>query len=76
MKTCTTRRAATVTTYAGASGYHYAQAFDAATGEQITDAAGYTREGALRELGGKWNMLGVAIARVDAVEGRIYGARS
>ena len=54
----------TVIVYSRPSGYWYAQAHDAATGAQVTDATGYSREGVLRELRGKFAMLGVTIKSI------------
>ena len=55
---------ATVIVYSRPSGYWYAQARDATTGAQITDASGYSRENVLHELRGKFAMIGVAIKSV------------
>jgi hypothetical protein len=57
-------KAATVLVYGRPSGYWYAQAHDATTGAQITDASGYSREKALRALREKFAMIGVAIKSI------------
>ena len=57
-------KSATVIVYSRPSGYWYAQAHDTTTGAQITNASGYSREGALRELRGKFPMIGVAIESI------------
>jgi hypothetical protein len=57
-------KVATVIVYSRPSGYWYAQARDATTGARITDATGYSREGVLRELHGKFPMIGVAIESI------------
>lgn len=57
-------KAAKVIVYSRPSGYWYAQAHDPATGARITDAAGYSREDVLRELGGKFAMIGVTIESI------------
>ncbi len=65
-------RSANVRVYSRPSGYWYAQAHDAATGARITDASGHSRDGVLRELRGKFAMIGVAIKSVtdeDPYEG-------
>lgn len=72
--TTSTKRRANVTTYSGASGYHYAQAFDAETGAEISDATDYSRDGAVRSLRGNFSMIGVEIVAVISVAGRIYPA--
>lgn len=59
-------RAATVIVYSRPSGYWYAQAHDATNGAQITDASGYSREDVLRELRGKFAMIGVAIKSITS----------
>jgi hypothetical protein len=57
-------KSATVIVYSRpSSGYWYAQAHDA-TGARITDASGYSREGVLRELRGKFAMIGVTIESI------------
>lgn len=57
-------KSATVIVYSRpSSGYWYAQAHDA-TGARITDASGYSREGVLRELRGKFPMIGVTIESI------------
>jgi len=56
-------KSATVIVYSRPSGYWYAQAHDA-TGARITDASGYSREGVLRELRGKFPMIGVTIESI------------
>ena len=57
-------KSATVIVYSRPSGYWYAQAHDATTGARITDASGYSREGVLRELRGKFAMIGVTIESI------------
>ena len=56
--------AATVIVYSRPSGYWYAQARDATTGAQITDASGYSREDVLGALRGKFAMMGVKIKSI------------
>jgi hypothetical protein len=58
------QKVATVLVYSRPSGYWYAQAFDATTGKRITEATEYSREGVLRELRGKFAMIGVTIKSV------------
>jgi hypothetical protein len=59
------KRSADVIVYSRPSGYWYAQAHDASTGAAITDATAYSREGVLRELRGKFPMIGVTIKSVS-----------
>jgi hypothetical protein len=58
------KRSATVIVYSRPSGYWYAQAHDATTGALIADAAGYSRENVLRELRGKFAMIGITIKAI------------
>lgn len=60
-------KTATVFVYSRPSGYWYAQARDAKTGAQITDASGYSREDALRALRGKFAMIGVTIQAIGGI---------
>jgi hypothetical protein len=57
-------REANVLVYSRPSGYWYAQAHDATTGAQITDATGYSREEVLRALRGKFAIIGVTIKSI------------
>jgi hypothetical protein len=57
-------KVAAVIVYSRPSGYWYAQARDATTGAQITDASGYSRDDVLRELRGKFVMIGVTIKSI------------
>lgn len=57
-------KSATVIVYSRPSGYWYALARDATTGRQITDASGYSHDGVLRELRGKFPMISVAIQSI------------
>ncbi len=57
-------KSAVVIVYGRPSGYWYAQAHDPKTGVRITDASGYSRDGALRELRGKFAMIGVTIESI------------
>lgn len=57
-------KSAAVVVYGRPSGYWYAQAHDPKTGARIADASGYSRDGALRELRGKFAMIGVTIESV------------
>lgn len=57
-------KAVTVLVYSRPSGYWYAQAHDVMTGAQIADASGYSRENVLRELLGKFAMIGVTIKSI------------
>jgi hypothetical protein len=50
--------------YSRPNGYWYARAQDATTGTQITDASGYSRENVLRDLRGKFAMIGVTIKSI------------
>ena len=61
-------KTATVTVYTRPSGYWYAVARDATTGAQIVDASGHSREEVLRELRGKFSMIGVAIKSITDKE--------
>jgi hypothetical protein len=58
-------KAAKVIVYSRPSGYWYAQARDAMTGAQITDASGYSREDVLGALRGKFAMMGVKIKSIS-----------
>ena len=58
------RKTANVLVYSRPSGYWYAQAHDAKTGKRISDASGYSHEGVLRELRGKFPMLGITIETI------------
>lgn len=57
-------KSAAVLVYSKPSGYWYAQAHDPTTGKRITDASDYSREGVLRELQGKFPMIGVRIESI------------
>lgn len=57
-------KSAVVVVYSRPSGYWYAQAHDATTGAQITDASGYSREDVLNALRGKFAMIGVTIKSI------------
>lgn len=71
-------KVATVIVYSRPSGYWYAQAHDATTGARITDASGYSREGVLRELRGKFPMIGVTIESItdrDPYQGQAHATK-
>ena len=68
-------KAATVIVYSRPSGYWYAQARDATTGARITDATDYSREGVLRELRGKFPMIGVTIESITDEDPYVAGRR-
>jgi len=57
-------KSAAVIVYSRPSGYWYAQAYDASTGAQITDASGSSREDVLRALRGKFAMIGAAVKSI------------
>jgi hypothetical protein len=57
-------KAANVRVYTRPSGYWYAIARDATTSAMIVDASGHSRAEALRELRGKFSMIGVAIKSI------------
>jgi hypothetical protein len=69
-------KAATVLVYSRPSGYWYAQAHNATTGAQITDASGYSREDALRALRGKFTMIGVVIKSITDKDPYVAGYSS
>jgi hypothetical protein len=58
------KRSARVIVYSRPSGYWYAEALDNKTGKRITDATAHSRDGVLRELRGKFSMIGVLITSV------------
>lgn len=67
-------KSAAVIVYSRPSGYWYAQASDTSTGGRIAEATGYSREGVLGELRGKFAMIGVSIESV--VDEDPYAQRS
>lgn len=67
-------KSAVVLVYSRPSGYWYAQARDAMTGAQITDASGYSREDVLRSLRGKFAMIGVTIKSITDEDPYAAGA--